>query len=105
MTTLTLSIPEMVDSAALEHELVTALADRLRDEHGRRLSSEAKAMNPEAAGAHDYQLTPDGAIVVERRPQTLAVKLRGVDIDAQDLFIGVSSELEQRHAGLGVEIG
>jgi hypothetical protein len=104
MTTLTLSIPELVDTAALERELVTALADRLRDEHGHRLSSEARAMNS-ADGAHDYQLTPDGAIVVDRGPRTLAVKLRGVDIDAQDLFIGVSSELEQRHAGLGVEIG
>lgn len=105
MTTLTLTIPDMVDPAELERELVTALADRLRDEHGLRLSTSATAVGSEQTGEYDYELTPSGAIVVARHPQALRVKLRGVDADAQDLFIGVSSELEQRHDGLGVEIG
>jgi hypothetical protein len=35
----------------------------------------------------------------------LEVKLRGINVDADDLFTAVSSEMEQRHDGLGVEIG
>ena len=105
MTRLTLNIPGMVDSAALERELVTALADRLRDERGCRLATSADAVEVASSDEHVYQLTPAGSIVVERRPEELVVQLRGVDVDAQDLFIGVSSQLEQRHDGLGVEIG
>jgi hypothetical protein len=49
-------------------------------------------------------LDRDGAIVVHRDRDALTVKLRGVSVDARDLFTGVSSELEQRHEGLRVEI-
>jgi hypothetical protein len=50
-------------------------------------------------------LHPAGSIVVDRKPGALTVKLHGVQVDAHDLFTGVSSELEHRHEGLGVEIG
>lgn len=52
-----------------------------------------------------YQLDPAGSIVVDRRDDTLTVKLRGLDIDDDDLFTMISSELEQRYDGLGAEIG
>ena len=102
MTSLTVSVPETVDVTELEQELVTAVADRLRDDHGCQLTAEVKAT---ASGATEYPLRPAGGIVVKRQPGALKVKLKGVDVDARDLFTGVSSELEQRHDGLGAEIG
>ncbi|HTX97836.1 MAG TPA: hypothetical protein VME67_25175 [Mycobacterium sp.] len=50
-------------------------------------------------------LVPSSSIVVDKKPGALKVKLKGVDFDAYDLFIGVSSELEQRHDGLRAELG
>ncbi|MDT5146323.1 MAG: hypothetical protein QOC58_968 [Mycobacterium sp.] len=102
MTSLTVSVPETVDVTELEQELVTAVADRLRDDHGCQLTAEVKAT---ASGATEYPLRPAGGIVVKRQPGALKVKLKGVDVDSRDLFTGVSSELEQRHDGLGAEIG
>jgi len=43
--------------------------------------------------------------VVDKKPGGLKVELHGSEVDADDLFTGVSSELEQRHEGLRVEIG
>ncbi|KAA0099625.1 hypothetical protein CIW49_08495 [Mycolicibacterium sp. P1-18] len=101
MTTLSMHLPVTVDPDEFEEEVVTAVADRLRDEHGFERS-------PGSTGSdeteHRYQLTPDGAIVVVRRQDRLTVRLRELDVDARDLFTGVSSELEQRHDGLAVEI-
>ncbi len=102
VTTLKVSVPPTVDVTELERELVTAVADRLRDDHGCALTDE---INATASGASEYVLRPAGGIVVKREPGALKVKLKGVDADAHDLFIGVSSELEQRHDGLGAEIG
>jgi hypothetical protein len=102
VTTLKLSAPETVDLAELEQEVVTAVADRLRDEHGYEIRDAAAASGPNAG--REYRLDRDGAIVVHRDRDALTVKLRGVSVDARDLFTGVSSELEQRHEGLRVEI-
>ncbi|WP_156689850.1 hypothetical protein [Mycobacterium sp. Marseille-P9652] len=102
MTSLKVSVPDTVDAAELERELLTAVADRLRDDHGCALTEEVR---PTASGANEYLLRPAGGILIDRTPGALHVKLRGVGADAHDLFTGVSSELEQRHDGLGVEIG
>jgi hypothetical protein len=102
VTTLKLSGQGLSDIAGLEQELVTAVADRLRDEHGYQLGD-----SPSGGGSkadHEYRLLPAGGIVVHHHPRALMVKLRGVDVDARDLFTGVSSQLEQRHDGLGSEI-
>ena len=103
VTTLTVTLPDTVDVTELERELVTAVADRLRDDHGYELMAEVRA---NASGtASEYPLHPTSSIVVEKKPGALRVKLKGVNVDAHDLFTGVSSELEQRHEGLGAEIG
>jgi hypothetical protein len=39
-------------------------------------------------------LHPAGSIVVDRKPGALKAKLHGVNVNAHDLFTGVSSELE-----------
>lgn len=103
MTSLTVTLPESVDVDELEREIVEAVADRLRDDHGYELVA---ALPADASGtANEYPLHPASSIVVARTPGVLKVKLHGVKVDAHDLFTGVSSELEQRHEGLGVEIG
>ncbi len=103
VTSLTVTLPEIVDVMELEHEIVTALTDRLRDDHGYELVA---GMSANASGtANEYPLHPAGRIVVEQERGELRVKLHGVKVDAHDLFTGVSSELEQRHEGLGAEIG
>jgi hypothetical protein len=103
VTSLTVTLPETVDVRELEHEIVTAVADRLRDDHGYELMAEVRA---DASGTeNEYPLHPTSSIVVEKKPGALRVKLKGVNVDAHDLFTWVSSELEQRHEGLGVEIG
>jgi hypothetical protein len=43
--------------------------------------------------------------VIDKEHDVLMVKLRGINVDADDLFTVVSSEAEQRHDGLAVEIG
>jgi len=43
--------------------------------------------------------------VVDKERGVLNVKLHGINVDANDLFTAVSGEVEQRHDGLGVEIG
>ena len=101
MTTMLINTAEGADNGALEDELVTAMADRLRDEHGYELGVER---GDQAGAEHEYPLSPSGGIVVRHRDGTLTVKLRGVDVDAHDLFTGVGSELEQRHDGLHVEL-
>jgi hypothetical protein len=103
VTALTLTVPDTVDATALEEELVTALADRLRDEYAYELHDSPGARSADVE--HEYGLDPGGAITVHRRAGTLTVKVRGVAVDVRDLFTGVSSELEQRHDGLGTEIG
>jgi hypothetical protein len=103
VTSLTVTVPETVDVEELESEILTAVADRLRDDLGYELVAEAEAGG---SGTHnEHPLHPAGSIVVDRKPGALKVKLHGVQVDAHDLFTGVSSELEQRHEGLGVEIG
>lgn len=103
MTSLTVTLPETVDVTELERELVTAVADRLRDDHGYELMTEVRAS---ASGtSNEYPLRPTSSIVVAKKPGALRVKLKGVSVDAHDLFTGVSSELEQRHEGLRAEIG
>ncbi|MDR3663752.1 hypothetical protein [Mycobacterium sp.] len=103
VTSLTVTVPETVDVKELESEIVTAVADRLRDDHGYELVAEAGAGGSETRNEH--LLHPAGSIVVDSKPGALKGKLHGVKVDAHDLFTGVSSELEQRHEGLRVEIG
>jgi hypothetical protein len=103
VTVLTLTLPETVDVKEFESEIVTAVADRLRDDHGYQLATE-----PRTAGSgtrSEHPLNPAGSIVVDRTPGALRIKLIGVKVDAHDLFTGVTSELEQRHEGLSAEIG
>lgn len=87
----------------MEHEIVTAVADRLRDDHGYELIAGARPRALETANT--YRLHPTGSIVVDKDNGVVEVKLRGINVDADDLFTAVSSEMEQRHDGLGVEIG
>ncbi len=103
VTMLKLTVPATVDIGELEHEIVTAVADRLRDDHGYELIAEARPRASETANT--YRLHPTGSIVVDKDRGVLEVKLRGINVDADDLFTAVSSEMEQRHDGLGVEIG
>lgn len=103
VTSLTVTVPETVDAKELESEIVTALVDRLRDDHGYELVAEAGAGGSETRNEHP--LHPAGSIVVDGEPGALKVELDGVKVNAHDLFTGVSSELEQRHEGLRVEIG
>src|SRR4051794_30941592 len=102
MAALTMRLPATVDPVEFEEEVVTAVSDRLRDEHGYE-----RTLGPTGSGEseHRYQLAPTGAIVVEQRQGLLTVRLREIDVDIRDLFTGLSSELEQRHDGLTVEIG
>ena len=65
----------------------------------------AEVMASASGTGNEYPLHPAGNIVVDREPGALRVKLHAVKVDAHDLFTGVSSELEQRHEGLRVEIG
>src|SRR5690242_2623590 len=95
---LTLTVPDDVDHTELEREIVTALADRLRDDRGYELieGERCRATNC----GNEYQLHPAGSIVVDQQHNTLRVKLHGLDVDTDDLFTMVSSEIEQRHDGL-----
>ena len=102
MTTLKLTVPDTVDVDELQREIVTAVSDRLRDEHGYELVA---SMSPIASEAgHEYPLHPSGSIVVDEEAGGLKVRLHGVGVDAHDLFTGVSSEVEQRHEGLRAEL-
>jgi NAD/NADP transhydrogenase alpha subunit len=103
VTSLTATVPETVDVKELESEIVTAVADRLRDDHGYELVVEAGA--GDSGTRHEHALHPAGSIIVDKKPGALKVELHGVEVDAHDLFTGVSSELEQRHGGLRAEIG
>ncbi|AQT79154.1 hypothetical protein B1R94_07520 [Mycolicibacterium litorale] len=97
MATLKVRVPATVDVTALQSEIVTALADRLRDDHGYSLVGNS-------ADSGEYRLAPSGSIVVRSQGDVVTVKLRGVDADAGDLFTVVSGELEQRHDGVHIEI-
>ncbi len=102
-TLLMIAVPDTVDAAELEGEIVTAVADRLRDDQGYELPAAGCA---DARGLrHEYHLRPGGSILISSAPGTLMVRLHDVRVDANDLFTGVSSELEQRHEGLRVNIG
>ena len=97
-----LTVPETIDLAALVDEIVTGLADRLRDDYGYELDEAGRgAASPAAHNV--YALRPHGSIVIET-DGALTVSLRRVDVDARDLFTGLISELEQRHEGLRAEI-
>lgn len=100
---LTVTLPETVDAHEIEDEIVTALADRLRDDHGYELVAGVSASI--SGTGNEYPLHPSSSIVIEKEPRALRVKLRGVKVDARDLFTQVSSELEQRHQELRAEIG
>jgi hypothetical protein len=103
VTSMTVTLPETTNVRELESELVTAVADRLRDDHGYQLAAEVRR---DASGTrNDYPMNPAGRIVVDKRPGKLKIKLHGVDVDARDLFTGISSELGLRHEGLRTEIG
>lgn len=103
VTSLTVTVPQTVDVKELESEIVTAVADRLRDDHGYELVAEAGA--GDSGTRHEHALHSAGSIIVDKKPGALKVELHGVKVDAHDLFTGVSSELEQRHGGLRAEIG
>jgi len=103
MTRMTVTIPAEVDAGELERELVTAVANRLRDNHGYRLAAESP--QDASAARTEYPMDPAGKVVVDKKPGALKVKLRGLEVDAHDLFTGISSELELRHDGLRTEIG
>jgi hypothetical protein len=100
---MTVTVPATVDPGELERELVTAVADRLRDDHGYRLA--AQGPTGASAARTEYLMDPAGKVVVDKGPGALNVKLRGLQVDAHDLFTGISSELELRHEGLRTEIG
>lgn len=101
MATLIVEAPKAVDVGELAAEIVAAIADRLRDEHGYDVPAGVPVI---ASARSEYPLSPSGRIVVDVQPGVLTVKLHDVDVDAHDLFTLVSSELEQRHDGLRVEI-
>ncbi len=103
VTVLTLILPETIDVEEFESEIVTAIADRLRDDHEYQLGTGPRTAD--SATRSEYPLYPAGSIVVDREPGALKIKLNGVRVDARDLFTGVTSELEQRHEGLRAEIG
>ncbi len=103
VTSMTVTVPETVDVRELERELVTAVADRLRDDHGYRLAADVRTERSDTR--NEYPMTPTSRIVIDKKPGALKVKLQGVHADARDLFTGVSSELELRHEGLRTEIG
>jgi len=102
-TSLTVIVPETLDVGELESEIVTALADRLRDDRGYELVAAARIGG--SGPRNQHPLHPAGSIIVDRTPGVLKVKLQSVDVDAHDLFTGLSSELEPRHEGLCTEIG
>jgi hypothetical protein len=92
VSTLKVTVPATVDVNELEHEIVTALADRLRDDHGYEL---AVAVSANASGTeHEYPLHPAGSVAVDQEPDALRVKLHGVKVDAHDLFTGGSSGMK-----------
>jgi hypothetical protein len=100
---MTVTVPETVNVRELEREIVTAVADRLRDDHGYQLSAEVRT---DASGTrNEYPMNPASRIVIDRKPGALKVKLHGVNTDSRDLFTGISSELGLRHEGLRTEIG
>jgi hypothetical protein len=104
VTALKVEIPTTVDVTELEEEIVTALGERLRDDHGYKLS-EAQSVVV-TGGANSYPLQPGGSIVVDKGDDAITVKLRvASDVDAADLFTAISSTLQQRHDGLRTEIG
>lgn len=98
---MTVTVPETMNVGDLVREIVTAVADRLRDDHGYRLQAPSAAAS---ATRIEYPLHPAGRIAIDRKPGALKVKLHGVDVDSRDLFTGVSSELGLRHDGLRTEI-
>lgn len=102
-TRLTITVPDTVDAADLQDEIVTAVADRLRDDQGYELLT-GDRVNAGGIG-REYRLHPGGSILIDSAPGTLVVRLHDVRVDANDLFTGVSSELEQRHEGVRVDIG
>jgi hypothetical protein len=86
VTSLTVTLPEIVDVKELEHEIVEAVADRLRDDHGYELVAGVSAS---ASGTgNEYPLHPTSSIVVDKEPGALRVKLQGVKVDAHDLSRG-----------------
>jgi hypothetical protein len=90
MTTLTMQLPpDAVDLDEFEEEVVTAISDRLRDERGFKRTGSLDDRDSQRA----YELAPSGAIVVMTQGRQLTVRLREIDVDARDLFTGVSSEL------------
>ncbi|GAS87168.1 hypothetical protein [Mycolicibacterium brisbanense] len=102
MTMLTVTAPATVDLEDLEQQTVSALADRLRDDHGCELTDSQP--RPSEWG-NEYQLAPTGRIIVDSHQNTLTVRLRDLAVDAHDLFVAVSSELEQQYDELSTEIG
>lgn len=102
MTMLTITVPATVDLADLEQQTVSALADRLRDDHGCELTD----LRPHTSEwGNEYRLAPTGRIVVDNHQNKLTVRLHGLPVDAHDLFVAVSSELEQQYDELSTEIG
>lgn len=99
---LRVSLPETADIVQIEHEIVYAATDRLRDDHGYELCSASIPLNRETR--HEYRLRPTGSVVVERDRNVLNVRLNGIDVDSKDLFTAVCGDIEQRHSGLETEI-
>ncbi len=63
VTSLTVTVPKTVDVKELESEIVTAVADRLKDDHGYELVAEAGAGGSETRNEHP--LHPAGSIAVD----------------------------------------
>ena len=68
---LKLTVPGTVDIGELEHEIVTAVADRLRDDYGYELMAGARPRASETANT--YRLHPTGSIVVDKEHGVLTV--------------------------------
>lgn len=101
MTVMRLTVPDTVEPGKVADEVVVALADRLRDDHGYELDDSVSPVPPTSRLV--YALRPRGSIVVDT-DGALTVSLHQVDVDVRDLFIAVIGPLEQRYDGLCAEI-
>jgi hypothetical protein len=63
---LTITVPDTVGVKEPEGEIVTALMDRLRHDHGSELVAEVGAGG--SGTRNDYPLHPAGSIVADRKP-------------------------------------
>jgi hypothetical protein len=102
MTEMTVSVPVGTSSTEVIREVLDDLRDRLSDQYGYEATGET---SPTARGLN-HAMSRNANVEVIDHDGTVTFKLHGfVDVDAHDLFTGVSSGIEQRHVGTRVEIG